>query len=43
VLTANLAALLVEDKEEAVLAQLREVNERLRRLEERDRGGPTPD
>lgn len=34
VLTANLAALLVEEKEDEVLAQLREVNERLRRLEE---------
>ncbi len=40
VLTANLAALLVEDKEDDMLAQLREVNERLRRLEERDRNGP---
>ncbi len=39
VLTANLAALLVEDKEDDVLAQLREVNERLRRLEERDQSG----
>ncbi|MDP9356591.1 MAG: potassium channel family protein [Chloroflexota bacterium] len=37
VLTANLAALLVEDKEDEVLAQLREVSERLRRLEERVR------
>ena len=36
VLTANLAALLVEDQEDEVLAQLREVNERLRRLEERE-------
>ena len=37
ILPANLAALLVEDKEDEVLVQLREVNERLRRLE--DRGG----
>ena len=50
VLTANLAALLVEDKEDEVLAQLREVNDRLRRLEERDQdqgeatgwAGPAP-
>jgi voltage-gated potassium channel len=37
VLTANLAALLVEDKEDEVLAKLGEVSERLRHLEERDR------
>lgn len=34
VLTANLAALLIDEKDDEVLAQLREVNDRLRRLEE---------
>lgn len=34
VLTANLAALLVEGKDDEVLAQLQEINERLKRLEQ---------
>lgn len=46
-LTANLAALLVQDQEDPdpskkdeVLAQLHEINERLRRLEEREGRAP---
>jgi len=37
IITASLAALFVEEKEDEVVAQLREINERLRRLEETTR------